>query len=129
MAVLMRNREIRDILESAGIEVPKTQAEAYGMEFLYNRKSTRRETRCSVCGLPITLGELQIEFLAGRVSPSARPYLHHIHRDCFLLELIRLFEEEGDNLLEAVRQTKPLTLDELIPKAMLVRLKGNGGSK
>ena len=94
----------------------KKQAELYGMEFHYNRKGTNHPTACSVCGKPIEKGESQIQFLAGRVYPGAKPYLHHIHRLCFVTELGRMFIEEGDDLEKAA--------SKVIPALVLARLKG-----
>ena len=87
-----------------------TQAELYGMEFYYNRKGTTHPTICSICGQPILKGEMQFEFLAGRVSP------HHIHWGCFLVDLARMFIEEDDSLSEAI--------GKLLPMIVLDRLKG-----
>jgi len=88
----------------------------YGMEFYYKRKPTNYPAKCSVCGKPIKKGESQIEFLAGRVGAQARPYLHHLHVLCFLVELGRMFLEEGDSLEEAVAR--------ITPAIVLNRLKG-----
>ena len=122
MSYMVKDQGIREILKDAGIAVPRNQAEQYGMGFSYGRKITKHQTHCSVCGLPILKGDFQLEFMAGRYGPNARPYLHHLHRGCFISELVRMFEEEGDDLLKAILAP----VDDIIPKVVLARLKGNG---
>lgn len=91
-----------------------TSAELYGIEFLFNQKPNNTPTYCGVCGENIIKGHWQFEFLAGRVNPAAKPYMHHVHEPCFLKELVRMVLEEG----------RDINIDQLIPGIVMDKLNG-----